>query len=559
MTANGRMGGKILADGLKAQGVDTIFGVPGESFLALLDGLYDQRDTIRFITCRQEGGAANMAEAYGKLTGRPGVCVVTRGPGATNASVGLHTAFQDSTPMILLVGQVGREMLDREAFQEVNHQIFFSEMSKWSAEIKDASRIPEYLSHAFHVALSGRPGPVVLSLPEDMLRDEAEVEDAPRAIPVQPAPTTEQMSEVREMLKNAERPLMILGGSGWSPEACRFITHFAEQQDLPVAVTFRCQDRMDNDHRCYVGDLGIGPNPELHLLVKDSDLLIVVGARMGEMTTGGYQLMDIPVPRQKLVHVHAGAEELGRVYRADLPINSSVSNFARMLSKLDPIASDSWKMRTEKARRSYETFQEPPQAPGDLSFAEVVCHMSKVLPSDAIITNGAGIYSSWGHRFYRFHEYPSQLGPTSGAMGYGMPAAVAAKLVYPEREVVCLAGDGCFMMNGQEMATAVQYGLNLIVLVVNNGMLGTIRMHQEKSYPERVHGTALKNPDFAALARAYGAFGARIEKTAEFPDVFEEARKAGKPALLELVVDPEALTPNASLSEIRENALKKSN
>ena len=556
MTISNRMGGKILADGLKAQGVELIFGVPGESYLALLDGLYDQRETIRFITCRQEGGAANMAEAYGKITGRPGVCVVTRGPGAANASIGLHTAFQDSTPMLLLVGQVGRQMQDREAFQEVNHGIFFSEMSKWSAEIRHPSRIPEYLNHAFHSALSGRPGPVVLSLPEDMLREEAEVEDAPPAIPVQPAPAPEQIKQIREMLLEAERPLMVLGGGGWNHEACRIHTEFADQQDLPVAVSFRCQDRMDNDHRCYVGDLGIGPNPKLHQLVQNSDLLIVVGARMGEMTTGGYRLMGIPVPNQKLVHIHPGADELGRVYRADLPINASVQQFAQALSQLETVPSERWRERTAKARQSYEAFQQPPEAPGNVNFADVVCHLSEVLPADAIITNGAGIYSSWGHRFYRFHKFPSQLGPTSGAMGYGMPAAISAKLVFPEREVVCLAGDGCFMMNGQEMATAVQYGLNLIVLVINNGMLGTIRMHQEKSYPGRVHGTALHNPDFAALARAYGAFGAKVEKTSDFPDLLAEARKAGRPALLEVVVDPEALTPNASLSEIRNHALK---
>jgi acetolactate synthase-1/2/3 large subunit len=556
MTISNRMGGKILADGLKAQGVELIFGVPGESYLALLDGLYDQRETIRFITCRQEGGAANMAEAYGKLTGQPGICVVTRGPGAANASIGLHTAFQDSTPMLLLVGQVGRQMQDREAFQEVNHGIFFSEMSKWSAEIRDPSRIPEYLNHAFHSALSGRPGPVVLSLPEDMLREEAEVEDAPPAIPVQPAPAPEQIKQIREMLLEAESPLMVLGGGGWNHEACRIHTLFADQQDLPVAVSFRCQDRMDNDHRCYIGDLGIGPNPKLHQLVQDSDLLIVVGARMGEMTTGGYRLMGIPVPNQKLVHIHPGADELGRVYRADLPINASVQRFAQALSQLETVPSEGWRERTAKARQSYEAFQQPPEAPGNVNFADVVRHLSEALPADAIITNGAGIYSSWGHRFYRFHKFPSQLGPTSGAMGYGMPAAISAKLVFPEREVVCLAGDGCFMMNGQEMATAVQYGLNLIVLVINNGMLGTIRMHQEKSYPRRVHGTALHNPDFAALARAYGAFGAKVEKTSDFPDLLAEARKAGRPALLEVVVDPEALTPNASLSEIRNHALK---
>ena len=556
MTISNRMGGKILADGLKAQGVELIFGVPGESYLALLDGLYDQRETIRFITCRQEGGAANMAEAYGKLTGQPGICVVTRGPGAANASIGLHTAFQDSTPMLLLVGQVGRQMQDREAFQEVNHGIFFSEMSKWSAEIRDPSRIPEYLNHAFHSALSGRPGPVVLSLPEDMLREEAEVEDAPPAIPVQPAPAPEQIKQIREMLLEAESPLMVLGGGGWNHEACRIHTLFADQQDLPVAVSFRCQDRMDNDHRCYIGDLGIGPNPKLHQLVQDSDLLIVVGARMGEMTTGGYRLMGIPVPNQKLVHIHPGADELGRVYRADLPINASVQQFAQALSQLETVPSEGWRERTAKARQSYEAFQQPPEAPGNVNFADVVRHLSEALPADAIITNGAGIYSSWGHRFYRFHKFPSQLGPTSGAMGYGMPAAISAKLVFPEREVVCLAGDGCFMMNGQEMATAVQYGLNLIVLVINNGMLGTIRMHQEKNYPRRVHGTALHNPDFAALARAYGAFGAKVEKTSDFPDLLAEARKAGRPALLEVVVDPEALTPNASLSEIRNHALK---
>ena len=552
-----RSGGQILADGLKKQGVDTVFGVPGESYLALLDGLYETRDSIRFIICRQEGGAANMAEAFGKLTGRPGVCVVTRGPGASNASIGVHTAFQDSTPMVLLVGQVSRDARDRGAFQEVDHRVFFSELSKWSAEIQDPARIPEYLNRAFHLAVSGRPGPVVLALPEDMLREEASVEDAPPAVTVHPAPTGEEIQMLREMLLEAKRPLLILGGGGWTAEACSKMTEFAEASSIPVAVSFRCQDRMDNDHPCYVGDLGIGPNPKLHELVRDSDLLIVAGARMGEMTSGGYRLLEIPVTKQKLIHIHPGTDELGRVYRGSLLINASMPRFAEALGKIEPVSSLVWAERTLRARESYEAFQEPPEVPGDLNLARVIVHMREVLPKDALITNGAGTYSAWGHRFYRFHGFPSQLGPTSGAMGYGFPASLAAKLVFPEREAVCLAGDGCFQMNGQEMATAVQYGLNIIVLVVNNGMYGTIRMHQEKNYPGRVYGTELKNPDFVALARAYGAYGERVERTGDFPDAFEKARSENRPALLELVVDPEALTPNTTLSEFREAASRR--
>ncbi|MGE0116392.1 MAG: thiamine pyrophosphate-binding protein [Dongiaceae bacterium] len=552
-----RTGGQILVDALKIHGVDLVFCVPGESYLAALDALYDARNAIRLITCRQEGGAANMAEAYGKLTGRPGICFVTRGPGATNASIGVHTAFQDSTPMILFVGQVARDQAEREAFQEVDYRRMFAPLAKWAAQIDDPARIPELVSQAFHRAVAGRPGPVVIALPEDMLTAKAAVEDAWPYKIVRPHPGVEELQTMRAMLAKATRPFMLLGGGGWSADAVRDIAAFAEANDLPVGVSFRCQDLFDNGHKNYVGHVGIGIDPPLAARVREADLLLVVGARLGEMTTGGYTLVQVPTPRQTLIHVHAGAEELGRVYQPALPINSGMAPFAAAARALKPVESSRWAAATAAARAEYLETLQPRRHAGALQMPEVMAFLRQRLPPDAILTNGAGNYTAWVHRFYQYRRFRTQLAPTSGAMGYGLPAALAAKAVHPERAVVCFAGDGCFLMTGQELATAVQHDLAVIIVVVNNGMYGTIRMHQEREYPERPIGTDLMNPDFAALARAYGAHGERVETTAQFAPAFERAAASGKPALLELRLDPEAITPRMGLSQIRENAKAK--
>jgi acetolactate synthase-1/2/3 large subunit len=553
---NARTGGQILVDQLKIHGVDMAFCVPGESYLAVLDALYDARERIQLITCRQEGGAANMAEAYGKLTGKPGICFVTRGPGATNASIGVHTAFQDSTPMILFVGQVARDQAEREAFQEVDFTRMFAPLAKWAAQINDAARIPELVGQAFHRAVAGRPGPVVIALPEDMLTATAEVEDAGPYKVARPHPGAADLATLRELLAKARRPFAIVGGGGWSEQAVRDFTAFAESNDLPVGASFRCQDLMDNTHRNYVGHVGIGVEPALAVRVKTADLLLVVGARLGEMTTSGYTLLQVPTPKQTLVHVHAGAEELGRVYQPALPINSGMPQFAAAARALAPVESSAWADWTAAARREYLESLQPVPTPGRLQLAEIVAWMRGRLPADAIVCNGAGNYTAWVHRFHQYRRFRTQLAPTSGAMGYGVPAAVAAKAVHPERTVVSFSGDGCFLMNGQELATAVQYGLAVVFIVVNNDMYGTIRMHQEREYPARVIGTDLVNPDFAALARAYGAHGEAVETADEFVPAFERALAARKPALLELRLDPEAITTRTALSQVREIALK---
>jgi acetolactate synthase-1/2/3 large subunit len=554
--SNLRTGGQILVDQLKIHGVDMAFCVPGESYLAVLDALYDARNSIRLITCRQEGGAANMAEAYGKLTGRPGICFVTRGPGATNASIGVHTALQDSTPMLLFVGQVARDQAEREAFQEVDFTKMFAPLAKWAVQINDPRRIPELVSQAFHRAVAGRPGPVVVALPEDVLTETAEVADAGPYKSVRPHPGAAEMQALRALLEKAARPFLLLGGGGWDADAVRDIAAFAEANDLPVGVSFRCQDLMDNAHRSYAGHVGIGIDAALAARVKTADLLLVVGARLGEMTTGGYTLVNVPVPAQTLVHVHAGAEELGRVYQPALAVNAGMAQFAAAARALPPVDPSRWAAETAKARAEYLATLAHPGHAGRLQMPEVMRVLRERLSPDAILTNGAGNYSTWLHRFYQWRRFRTQLAPTSGAMGYGLPAAIAAKAVHPERTVVCFAGDGCFLMNGQELATAVQYGLAVIVLVINNGMYGTIRMHQEREYPERVIGTDLVNPDFAALARSFGAHGERVETTEQFAPAFERALASGRPALLELRLDPEAITPRMGLSRIRENALK---
>src|SRR5215207_6518682 len=506
-----RSGAQVLIDQLRIHGTDTIFGVPGESDLAALDALYAQRNSMRFIICRQEGGAANMAEAYGKLTGKPGIAFVTRGPGATNASIGLHTGFQDSTPMILLVGQVAREASDREAFQEIDYRRMFGQMAKWVVQIEDARRIPELISQAFHTALNGRPGPVVIALPEDMLVDEVEVPDAGPYKIARGAPATEDMATLRELLAAAEKPMVIVGGVG----------------------------------------------PALGKRLKACDLIIAVGPRLGEATTGGYTLFDLPVPKQKLVHVHAGAEELGRVYQATLPINSGMANFAAAAKAMKPVDGKRWKAETAAAHAEYLDNIRPGPLPGAVNMGEVIAWLNKRLPDDAIVTNGAGNYAAFLHRFFQYRGFKTQLAPTSGAMGYGVPAAVAAKIAEPDRMVVSLAGDGCFLMNGQEFATAVQHGANIVITVVDNGMYGTIRMHQEREYPTRVVGTDLKNPDFAAYARAFGGHGETVERTEDYAAAFERAVAAAKPAIIHVKTDPEALTSRITLTKLREQALAK--
>ncbi|HZB90851.1 MAG TPA: thiamine pyrophosphate-binding protein [Stellaceae bacterium] len=549
-----RTGAQVLVDQLKIHGAETIFCVPGESYLAVLDALYDA-NSIRLVTCRQEGGAAMMADAYGKLTGEPGLCMVTRGPGATNASAGLHVAMQDSTPLILFIGQVARDTVEREAFQEIDYRRMFGQLAKWVAEIDDPRRIPEFLSRAYYTATSGRPGPVVLALPEDMLTEEVETADAQPYRRVETWPGEAPMARLAELLRAARRPFLLLGGSAWDADAVVAIERFAAANALPVGCVFRRQDRFDNAHPCYAGDVGIGINPKLAQRIKDSDLLIAVGPRLGEMTTGGYTLLDIPTPAQPLVHVHADPEELGRVYQPALAINATPRAFARAAAALPAVARPPWADATAAAHQDYLAFRRPPRSPGEIQMGEIVLWLDEHLPADAIFTNGAGNFATWVHRFRQYRRFGSQLAPTSGSMGYGFPAAVAAKLRHPDRAVICVAGDGDFLMTGQELATAVHHRLGVIVLVVNNGMYGTIRMHQERHHPNRVIGTALHNPDFAALARSYGAHGEVVERTADFPAAFERARAAGGPAILELRLDPEALTIRQSLSEIRAAAL----
>lgn len=552
-----RSGAQVLIDQLRIHGTDTIFGVPGESYLAALDALYAQRNSIRYVICRQEGGAAYMAEAYGKLTGKPGICFVTRGPGATNASVGVHTGFQDSTPMILLVGQVAREQMEREAFQEIDYRRMYGQMAKWVTQIEDARRIPEIVSQAFHRAVNGRPGPVVIALPEDMLTDEVEVADAGPYRISRGAPAPEDMATFRELLAAARRPLVVLGGGGWTAAACADIKAFAEANHLPVTTAFRNQDLLDNRHANFVGDLGLGVNPPLGKRIKESDLIVAIGPRLGEATTGGYAMFDLPVPSQKMVHVHAGAEELGRVYQATLPINSGMAQFAAAAKAMKPVDASAWKADVATARADYLQNIEPPTQPGSANLAEIVAWLNKRLPDDVIVTNGAGNYAGYVHRFFQYRGFRTQLAPTNGSMGYGVPSAVAAKIAAPERTVVSFSGDGCFLMNGQEFATAVQHGANVVFIVVDNGTYGTIRMHQEREYPTRVHGTELRNPDFAAYARAFGGHGETVEKTADFEAAFERALAADRPAIVHVKTDVEAITSRITLTKLREQALAK--
>jgi acetolactate synthase-1/2/3 large subunit len=537
--SNARTGGQILVDQLVAQGVERVTCVPGESYLAALDALHDA--AIDVVICRAEGGAAMMAEAYGKLTGRPGICFVTRGPGATNASHGVHIAMQDSTPMILFIGQVDTGMREREAFQEVDYKAVFGTMAKWVVEIDKPERIPEFIARAFRVAMQGRPGPVVISLPENMLTEMAAVSDAPRVEPAKAWPAPDDLARLEALLDTAKRPLVVLGGSGWDEEGSAAIARFAERFDLPVCTSFRRAALFDADHPNYAGDLGIGPDPKLKARVTGADLILLIGGRLSEMPSSSYTLLEVPLPRQKLVHVHPGAEELGRVYQPELAIQANPAAFAKAVDGLKPGGAPAWAGEAAKAHADYRAWTETPRdLPGAFQYGQAVTWLRDHLPKDAIICNGAGNYAGWLHRHHRFHAFAAQLAPTSGSMGYGVPAAVLAKRQHPERVVVAFAGDGCFLMNGQEFATAVQYGAAIVVVVVDNAQYGTIRMHQERDYPGRVVGTQLQNPDFALYAKAFGGHGERVERTEDFAPAFERALASGKPAILHCILDQRA-------------------
>lgn len=544
-----RHGGRILVDQLRLQGVRRVFSVPGESFLAALDGLHESG--IENVVCRHEGGAAMMADAHAKLTGTPGVAFVTRGPGATNAASGIHVARQDSTPLILFVGQIERGHRDREAFQEVDYRATFGTLAKWAAEVDQTERLPEYVSRAFHVAQSGRPGPVVLALPEDMLSAQADVPDIPARAPTAPAVSPAAIDALFGHLGQAQRPLVIVGGHAWSAQAARDLAEFAERFDLPVAVTFRRQDRIDNRHPHYAGDLGVGMNPRLAARMEDADCLLVLGARLGDIATGGYAHPDPAAPGRVILHVHPDPDETGRVFRPDLAVNAPASEVVHALALRSPDGQPVRAQWRAAARAEYEAWITPVETPGDVKLEQVVTWLSDALPEDAIATNGAGNYAAWVHRYFRARSYPGQLAPTSGSMGYGFPAAISAKLEHPEKVVVCFAGDGCFQMTMNEFSTACQHGAAVIVILCNNGRYGTIRMHQEKTYPGRVSGTDLANPDYAALARAYGGHGETVLRTADFAAAFERARDAGVPAIIELQLDPEALSPAMTLAATR--------
>lgn len=565
--ARSRPAGHVLVEALIAQGIDTCFGVPGESYLAVLDGFHEHRQRIRYVACRHEGGAAFMAEAQGKLTGRPGICFATRGPGATNAAIGVHTAFQDSTPMILFVGQVGAAQRDREAFQEIDYRQMYSPgtlgLAKWAAEVHSADRLPEYVARAFHVAMQGRPGPVVLALPEDMLATPTARPVLARVQPASAWPTPEGLERLRALLLAAERPFLLVGGGGWCAESAAALERFAENWSLPVGCAFRFQDTFDNRHPLYAGDVGIGIDAKLAARIRDADLVVALGARLGEMTTGGYTLLEPPRPRCKLVHIHAGAEELGRVYAADLLLQSTMDCAAQALATLTAPRDVRWRAHAAAARADREANQEvneeaPEAAPLDL--AVVMKTLQRRLPESTVWTNGAGNFSGWLHRYVRYlglhHHGRTQLAPTAGAMGYGLPAAVAAALLQPARTVVNLAGDGDFLMTAQEMATAAGCGATrLLSIVVDNGSYGTIRMHQERAYPGRVIGSELFNPDFVQLARAYGWHAERVECTAQFGPALERWLAGARAGLLHLKLDADTITSRTTLGAIRAAAL----
>ncbi|MEM6666413.1 MAG: thiamine pyrophosphate-binding protein [Pseudomonadota bacterium] len=545
-----RTGGELLVAALEAQGVDRIFCVPGESYLAVLDAFHDS--PIQTVVARQEGGAAMMAEADGKLTGRPGICFVTRGPGATNAASGVHVAQQDSTPMVLFIGQIGRRMTGRDAFQEVDYRQMFGGMAKWVAEIDHADRVPEVASHAFHVALAGRPGPVVVSLPEDMLRDRAEAVIGAQAEAGVSAPDTASVAHVEAALRAAKRPFVVAGGSRWDEDSVAGLKAFAERWNLPVGCSFRRQHLFDTEHPNYAGDVGLGINPALKDAIAASDCLILLGARFSENSSQGFSLLPMPEPDRALVHVHPGPEELGRIYRPSIPINATPGAFLAAMASTSPLGTPHWAGQASQFHAAYLNWSTPPKAPTTgVDMGAVMLHLRAHLPDDAIMTNGAGNYAIWLHRFHRYRQFGTQVAPTSGSMGYGLPAGVASALRHPDRTVVTFAGDGCFQMTGQELTTAVQYGLKLIVLVVDNGGYGTIRMHQERDYPNRISGTELVNPDFAALARACGAAGFTVSRTDDFPAAFEAGRATDGPALIHIRTDMDTIAPGRTLADLR--------
>ena len=552
-----RTGGRLIADALGVHGVTTVFCVPGESYLEIMDALYDVSGDIALISCRHEHGAANMAEAYAKLTGRPGVCMVTRGPGACNASIGAHTAFQDSTPMVLLVGQVRRDHMGREAFQEVDYRHMYAPLAKSVTQVERAEQLPEVMARAFRTAVSGRPGPVVLALPEDMLSEAADVADGAAYRTVRAHPDPADLERLRRRLAGAERPVMIVGGGGWTDEARDGILAFAEAHGLPTCCSFRRHDLFDNTHACFVGELGLGPNPALVKRVKEADVLLVVGARLGEMTTQGYTIVEAPTPRQSLIHVHASAEELGRVFEPALAIQSGMAEFVEAARALAAVDGTRWREWAAGARRDYEDNRRPPAFDGALDLGRVMTELNERLSPDAIVTVDAGNFSGWAQRYLAFGGGRRFLGATSGAMGYGVPAAVAAKIARPERMVVACVGDGGFGMTGQELLTAVLYGVDPVILVFNNAMYGTIRMHQERDHPGRVIGTDLASPDFAALAVAYGAHGETVERTEDFAPAFERALGSGKAAVIELRMDPDVINTRTTLTALRERAAKR--
>jgi acetolactate synthase-1/2/3 large subunit len=551
--SNTRTGGQILVDQLVAQGVEHVFCVPGESYLAVLDAFHDAN--LNVTVCRQEGGATMMADASARLTGRPGIAFVTRGPGATNAMPAIHIAEHDDVPLILFIGQVGREMRERGAFQEMNYRALFGSTTKWATEIDDPARIPEIVSRAFHVAMQGRPGPVVIGLPEDMLTDQAAVEDAARVERIETYPGKPQIEQLQELLSQAKAPVVILGGGGWTPQAVADMRQFAQRFQLPVSTVFRRAMLFDYGHECYIGELGISPNPKLKARIESADLVLIVGDRMAELQSQSYTLFEIPNPRQKLVHVHAAAEELGRVYHPHLGVHATPAAFCAALAELQPPKEIAWADATASHADYIAWTEKPSPSPGSVHIGEIAIYVRDHITADAIITNGAGNFAGWVQRYMRYRSFGTQLAPTSGSMGYGVPAAVGAKRVQPERTVICFAGDGDFLMNGQEFATAVQYDLPIVVVLLDNGMYGTIRMHQERDYPGRISATVLNNPDFAAYARAFGGHGETVERTAGFGPAFERAVKSGKPAIIHTKVDPEAITPTTTLTQIREKAL----
>jgi acetolactate synthase-1/2/3 large subunit len=547
-------GGRILVDQLALHGADLAFGVPGESYLDVLDALRDS--PVRYVTCRHEAGAANMAAAYGKLTGRPGLCLVTRGPGATQASVGVHTAFQDGTPLVLLVGQIRRGDAEREAFQEIDYRRMFGQLAKWVVEIDRAERIPELVARAFRVSTSGRPGPVVVSLPEDMLAERVDVSDASPYAAAQASPAPADVGRARDLLAGADRPLVVVGGQPWSAEAGAALAAWCEASAIPVAAAWRCQDYVDNESPCYAGHLTLGIDPPLRDRLRDADVLLVVGARLGDIETAGYRTIVPPGLGRTLIHVQPDPNELGRVYEPALGIVASGARFAEALGAAEPLDGRQRAADLDAAHAAYRATLDARALPGELDMTRVMKTLGERLSQDAVIASGAGNFSVWAHRFYVFRRFGTQLAPLSGAMGYGLPAAITAKLVHPGREVVCIAGDGDFLMSAAELATARQVRTPVVVLVVDNGMYGTIRMHQERRFPGRVSGTDLENPDFAALARSFGCNGERVERTEDVAAALDRALGADVPSVLQLVVDPEALTPRQTLSEIRADATK---